>query len=143
VDVVGTSASLLDKSLIRRRTTANGIVKFSMTEGIREFAAQQLSAHAEVASIRSRHAGFFAAEARRAEEGVGTADETKSTEWASREQGNMLAALGYCLEARDLGQALYLAAALGWNWYLRGRVGESESTLEQVLISRHLCRPGF
>jgi non-specific serine/threonine protein kinase len=133
VDVFGACASLLDKSLIRRWTTAEGIVEFSMTEGIGEFAAQQLSAHAEVASIRSRHAAYFAAEARQAEEGVGTAQETKSSEWAGREQGNILAALGYCLEARDVGRALYLAAALGWSWYIRGRVGESESTLEQVL----------
>lgn len=132
-DVLGTAASLLDKSLIRRRVTADGTVEFSMTEGVREFAAQQLAAHAEVASIRGRHAAYFAAEARQAEEGVGTADETKSTEWAGREQGNVLAALAYCLEARDAGQALQLAAALGWYWYLRGRVGEGESTLEQVL----------
>jgi predicted ATPase/DNA-binding NarL/FixJ family response regulator len=133
MDVFDTTSSLLDKSLIRRRTRADGIVEFSMTEGVREFAAQQLSAHAEVASIRGRHAAYFAAEARQAEEGVGTADETRSTEWAGREQGNVLVALDYCLATRDVGQALYLAAALGWYWYLRGRIGESERSLEQVL----------
>jgi predicted ATPase/DNA-binding NarL/FixJ family response regulator len=133
MDVLDTTSSLLDKSLIRRRTRPDGIVEFSMTEGVREYAAERLAAHAEATTVRSRHATHFAAEAKQAERGVGTADETRVSEWVGYEQGNLVAALDYCLRSGNIGQALHLAAALGWYWYLRGRIGESESTLEQVL----------
>jgi predicted ATPase/DNA-binding CsgD family transcriptional regulator len=133
IDILAVTSSLLDKSLIRRTTRPDGTVEFSMTEGVREFAAQQLLAHGEVTRTTSAHATHFAEHAGRAEQGVGTADETQVWEWVGHEQGNLLAAFGHCLTHRELGLALQLAGALGWYWYTRGRIGEGEAALEQVL----------
>jgi predicted ATPase/class 3 adenylate cyclase len=49
-------ASLLDKSLVRRRTGRLGEERFWMLETIREFATEQLEASGEADGIRRRHA---------------------------------------------------------------------------------------
>jgi predicted ATPase len=51
-----TLASLLDKSLVRRRTGRLGEERFWMLETIREFALEQLNGSVESAALRSRHA---------------------------------------------------------------------------------------
>jgi predicted ATPase/class 3 adenylate cyclase len=51
-----TLASLLDKSLLRRRTGRLGEERFWMLETIREFAAEQLEEAEDAAEIRRRHA---------------------------------------------------------------------------------------
>jgi predicted ATPase/class 3 adenylate cyclase len=51
-----TLESLLDKSLLRRRTGALGEERFWMLETIREFAAEQLAASPEADAVRRRHA---------------------------------------------------------------------------------------
>jgi predicted ATPase/class 3 adenylate cyclase len=51
-----TLASLLDKSLVRRRTGRLGEERFWMLETIREFAAEQLEESGEAETIRGRHA---------------------------------------------------------------------------------------
>src|SRR5205085_4128728 len=47
-----TLASLLDKSLLRRRTDANGDERFWMLETIREFAQERLEASGEEDALR-------------------------------------------------------------------------------------------
>src|SRR6185312_9004603 len=51
-----TLASLLDKSLLRRRLDAAGHPRFWMLETIREFAAEQLEASDDAPRVHERHA---------------------------------------------------------------------------------------
>ena len=52
-------ASLLDKSLVRRRTGRLGEERYWMLEMIREFAGEQLVASGEASGIRRRHAALM------------------------------------------------------------------------------------
>jgi predicted ATPase/class 3 adenylate cyclase len=63
---VDTLASLLDKSLLRRRTGRVGEERFWMLETIREFAVEQLEESGEAEDLRRRHAERILAIAREA-----------------------------------------------------------------------------
>jgi predicted ATPase/class 3 adenylate cyclase len=53
---VETVASLLDKSLLRRRAEPSGVERYWMLETIREFAVEQLEASTDSENVRRRHA---------------------------------------------------------------------------------------
>ena len=135
LDVLATTASLLDKSLLRRVPRADETMQFAMLETLREFATQRLVAADELAPTATRHARYFAGLAGSAEAGIGTPEETFWWEWVGHERGNLRAALEYSLATGDLDSALRLGSALGWYWYTRGYLGEGQAALDRVLAA--------
>jgi non-specific serine/threonine protein kinase len=133
LDVLAATASLVDKSLLRRTTHPDQTAQFSMLESLREYAAEQLAAGGEQASTRSRHAVYFAGLATGAETGIGTADETFWWDWIGRERGNLRAALDHSLAVGDIAAAQRVGTALGWYSYTRGYFGEGQVALDRVL----------
>ncbi len=125
--------SLLAKSLIRRTTRADGTAGFSMLETIREFAAEQLERHDDVAAARARHAAYYAERATSIQVAGTGPGEAASHAWVGEENGNLRAALADRCGAGDLVRALELAIALGWYWYSRGHLGEGKATLDGLL----------
>jgi len=150
-DVLTIVTSLLDKSLIRRLPGDEQTAEFTMLGSLREFAAEQLAAHAEAGETRARHARHYATLAVEFEASIGLSEERTSVPFWGRYQGDLRAALDYCLDdsgpaaagpgdgrpgAGPDAQALSLAAALGWYHYTRGDLGHG-----QALVDRVLARP--
>jgi len=135
VDVLAATASLVDKSLLRRSIRPDQVAELSMLESLREYAAEQLAAHGEVEATRSRHAEYFAGLATRFEAGIGARDETFWWDWLGHGRGNLAAALDHALATGDKRSALRLGAALGWYWYTRGYLGEGQVALDRVLAA--------
>ncbi len=133
IDVVAATAALLDKSVINRSTRPDGVTFFTMLESIREYAAEQLTVHAEREPTRRRHAEFYAALAVQAESGIGTPDEDMWWSWLGYEHGNLRSALDHSLDEGNAATALKVAATLGWYWYTRGYVGEGRVILNRTL----------
>jgi predicted ATPase/class 3 adenylate cyclase len=109
-----TLASLLDKSLIRRRTGRLGEERYWMLETIREFAAEQLEATGEGRDIRRRHAERMLAIA----EGAHLSeDDDEPFDWrvALAEREDLRAALDWASEA-DILLGLELASNLEAFW---------------------------
>ncbi|MGQ0573422.1 MAG: ATP-binding protein, partial [Pseudonocardia sp.] len=136
--VVDDVMSLVDKSLLERRTHGDR-TRFVMLESLREFAGELLDEPAG-GPTRLQHARFYAALAARTEAVIGTADETASIADAGVEQGNLRAALECALAAGQAEWALRLAAALGWYYYTRGRLGEANATLDRAVAAADLVR---
>jgi predicted ATPase/class 3 adenylate cyclase len=109
-----TLGSLLDKSLLRRRTGRLGEERFWMLETIREFAAEELAASGGAAPIRRRHAERMLEIARRAHLDE---DDDQPFEWqvALAEREDLRAALDWAAEA-DVLLGLELASALEAYW---------------------------
>jgi non-specific serine/threonine protein kinase len=134
-DVVPTTASLVDKSLIRRAAGRGGVARFTMLESLREFAGEQLERAGETAATRARHARYFTALGGRIEARVGTADEWAAIEEVGLDVGNLREAHGHLLASGRAAEALPLASGLGWYCYTRGQLGEGQFVLERTVAA--------
>jgi predicted ATPase len=109
-----TLASLLDKSLLRRRTGRLGEERFWMLETIREFAAERLEKSGEAEALRRRHAERMLAisEAAHLSE-----DDNEPFNWpvALAEREDLRAALDWAAD-RDVLLGLELACSLESFW---------------------------
>jgi predicted ATPase/DNA-binding NarL/FixJ family response regulator len=127
--------SLLDKSLIRRLPGDEQTAEFSMLESLREYAAEQLTSHAEAEETRARHADHYAGLAAQFEAALGLAGEQAWLLQVVRHHADLRAALGYCLGGdRDV-RALWLASALGWYHYTHGDLDHGQTLVDAVLPS--------
>jgi predicted ATPase len=112
-----TLASLLDKSLVRRRTGLLGEERFWMLETIRDFALEQLeAARAEADSLRRRHATHFLALGKTANL-AGESEGPERPEIVRAEQDNFRAAIDWAID-RDPELAFRLAIALEQFWLM-------------------------
>jgi predicted ATPase/class 3 adenylate cyclase len=109
-----TLASLLDKSLIRRRTGLLGEERYWMLETIREFAAEQLEVSGEGDEVRRRHAKRMLTVAQKAHLDE---DDDEPFDWrvALAEREDIRAALDWAAE-EDVLLGLELASALEAFW---------------------------
>ncbi len=111
-----TVASLLDKSLLRRRTGLLGEERYWMLETIREFALEQLEATGEGDLLRRRHAEHFLALGETANltaESVGP----QRAEIVRAEQDNFRAAIDWAID-HDPALAFRLTIALEQFWVM-------------------------
>ncbi len=127
-----TLASLIDKSLVRRRTDDDGSDRYWMLETIREFAATRLVEDGEEQHVQRRLIDFLRSLARSAR--LGVADEQAGSidlEVAVRELDNIRGALQWASE-HDPIRGLELATALEEFWVIREAV-EGSLWLERLL----------
>ena len=135
-DVIETVGSLVDKSLVQRSARQGEVAEFVLLESLREFAAELLSEHDDLALSRARHAAYFAELATAQEARIGLPAEVGWwRESTASHEANLAAALDHCLEVGDTAPALQLAAALGWHSYLRGNIGAGLAQLSRALAA--------
>jgi predicted ATPase len=128
-------SSLIDKSLARPEGFAGKELRFSMLEIMREYALERLNEREETELRRDLHAKYFLALARKgAPEGM-TAPQEQLLERFLAESGNLRAAMRWLLDRGASGRAAQLGYAL-WNcWWLRSRLPEAVSWMEEVLAA--------
>jgi non-specific serine/threonine protein kinase len=124
--------SLLDKSLIRRVAGEDGAARFGMLVSLREFAAEQLGLHDELAETAARHARYFAVSACQWEATVGTNDETATWPLLAFVRADLVSAFADSRAGRHVDDTLWLATGLGWYWYTRGLLADAASLIEVV-----------
>jgi non-specific serine/threonine protein kinase len=141
-DVVAATASLVDKSLVRRVPGAGAAARFAMLESLREFAGELLDRAGEAASARERHAAWFATAAAGIDERIGTAEERAVIEAVGHDAGNLRAALAHARAGGATAAALQLATALGWYSYTRGQLGTGRAILDEAVGGADEEQPG-
>ncbi len=119
LDVLEGLGSLVDKSLVQQRESADGESRFAMLETIREYALERLEASGEAEAVRREHARYFLTLSLEAEPQLKGASQA---EWVDRllaEHDNTRAALAWGLKA-DVEVALRVAASQWRFWQLCG-----------------------
>jgi predicted ATPase/class 3 adenylate cyclase len=129
IDVLG---SLVDKSLVTRRTDEAGAVRFGMLATIREFALERLEETGEGEQVRRRQAGVFLDLAERAEPHLRTNDQKRWLDELELEHDNMRAALQWAIDAPDANVGVRMVGALWRFWHFRGHLAEGRRWAEEA-----------
>jgi predicted ATPase/DNA-binding NarL/FixJ family response regulator len=133
-DVLGLVASLVNKSVItRQHGTEQTTAWYQMLETIRQYGAEHLAAAEDVDALRVRHRDHYRSLAQQyAVETISP----KQADWfirLRREQGNVRAALEFCLADPEEGQAALEIAAPMWNFWFAGFLREGHRYLTRAL----------
>lgn len=127
--------ALAEKSLVLpgRLEEADPEPTFRMLETMRQFACEQLDACGELEPAGRVHARYFLELAERADPQLRCGDQQAWYLRLESEHDNLRAALRWLLDHQDATQALRLAGALGYFWWLRGYNAEALHWLEEGL----------
>ena len=125
--------SLVEKSLLFLRTDSDGEPRFRMLETIREYAAAQLEASAELEDVRRLHAGWFTELAESLDAESRTGDQPASVARFGEDYANLRAAIQWARERRECDLLLRIVTALWPFWSTRGYVAEGREALEAAL----------
>ncbi|HEY8647186.1 MAG TPA: BTAD domain-containing putative transcriptional regulator [Gaiellaceae bacterium] len=123
-------ASLLDKSLLRRRGE-----RVVMLETLREYAGEQLRALGEEDVLRDRHLASFVRLAAEAEPHLDASDQEAWYERLEAELPNIRSALAHAIAKPDPTAAVDLAGRLMRLWQVHGHLGEGEQWLDASLAA--------
>ncbi len=121
---------LVEKNLLRREG-AGGMLRFGMLETLREFGREALSA-SESGKVLEKHAGFFLSLA----ESAGGLKGPVQASWLisiDHEHDNLLEALRWAIENKQVEIGLRFAWPLYRFWSTRGRLTEGRESLANVL----------
>jgi predicted ATPase len=132
-DVFDELETLIDNSLLQSRE-ADGELRFSLLETIREYADEKLAASGEADRIRAAHAAHFAALAAQAEPALMGPAQAQWLDRLELERDNVRAALAWYAE-HDLERGLKLAADLYRFWEMHSHFAEGRHWL-QTFIDR-------
>ena len=133
IDVLEAVAALVDKSLLRQETQADGQPRLLMLETIREYALERLAASGEAEAVRRQHAIFFLRFSEEAEPKIRGAEHFL---WRTRlevEHDNLRAALRWTLESQEAEMGMQLAFSLVAFWRASNQDREGRNWCEQVL----------
>nr|WP_237418231.1 BTAD domain-containing putative transcriptional regulator [Actinomadura rayongensis] len=131
-DVLDVLTALVGKSLVTV-DASGGAPRYGMLETIRAYGLDRLAESGEEAAVRRAHAAYFLDLAETAAPRLHGADQLVWLARLTSEHDNLNAALRGAVAAGDARTAVRFCAALGWYWYLRGRVAESREHMAQAL----------
>jgi predicted ATPase len=133
-DVLDGLAALLDQSLLQRDVSADGELRFTMLETIREYACERLAATGQLAHVRNRHLACFLDLAEAVAPMLAGPCQVNCLNILEREYVNFRAALQWAIEsgAIDSVARLSLALAAFWEIHSHWRT-EGRTWLEAVV----------
>src|SRR6266702_2507527 len=133
IDVLEAVAALVDKSLLRQETQADGQPRLLMLETIREYALERLAASGEAEAVQRQHAIFFLRFSEEAEPQIRGAEHFLWRTQLEVEHDNLRAALRWTLESQEAEMGMRLAFSLVAFWRASNQDREGRNWCEQVL----------
>ncbi|MFI9560394.1 BTAD domain-containing putative transcriptional regulator [Nonomuraea endophytica] len=128
LDVLDLLARLIDRSLV---SVHEG--RYRLLESVAAYCVERLREAGELEGLQARHHRYYAGLAVRAEPYLRGGEQRQWLRRLDADAANLRAALGHAVRNGAAGEALALAGALGWYWFLRGRLSEGVRSLTAAL----------
>jgi predicted ATPase len=132
LDVLDLLARLVDRSLVVM-VDGPGALRYRLLESVAAYCADRLREAGEFERVRRRHRRYYADLAEQAEPYLHGPDHRRWLVRLDAEAANMRTALSNAIKDTDAHEALRLANALTWYWFLRGRLAEARRSLTAAL----------
>jgi tetratricopeptide (TPR) repeat protein len=133
-DVLDLLGRLVEQSLVAVQPGAAGDgVRYWMLEPVRQYAHEKLEESGEAETVGRSHASFFLALAERAYPELMGARQVDWLDRLDRENGNLMAAVSWALEAGEAETGARLGWALWLFWMIRGYQREGRRWMEALL----------
>jgi predicted ATPase/class 3 adenylate cyclase len=142
-DAIDGVASLVDKSLVRRRTAGGEQPRFRMLETIREFGREALADSDEEGEVVGRHADFFLDLAETLGSTLSVTVRLPLVEEIEASHDDIRAALNHATEHGGVERAMRVAGSLWRFWHLRGHFQEGRNRLMDLLARPEAAAPTF
>jgi predicted ATPase/DNA-binding CsgD family transcriptional regulator len=139
--VAGLLASLAGKSLVQ--VQAGAVIRYSLLETVRQFAAGQLAASGEETAVHARLLRWALEVARSAEAARPGAERAGWSDRLSAEQASIRAALSWALGGQEPEAGRELAARLARWWIATGRYSEAGQFLTTAAGIAAAAAPGI
>ena len=139
--VAGLLASLAGKSLVQ--VQAGPVIRYSLLETVRQFAAGQLAASGEETAVQGRLLRWALEVAQSADAALSTAEWTGWSDRLAAEQANIRAALSWALGGAEPEAGRELAARLARWWIATGRYSEAGQFLTTAAGVPAAAAPGI
>jgi predicted ATPase/DNA-binding NarL/FixJ family response regulator len=139
--VAGLLASLAGKSLVQ--VQAGAVIRYSLLETVRQFAAGRLAASGEETTVHARLLEWALEVARSAETAPLGAERAGWSDRLSAEQANLRAALSWALSGAEPEGGRELAARLARWWIATGRYSEAGQFLTTAAGIPAAAAPGI
>lgn len=130
--VVDLLVRLVDKSLLTVTHSADG-PRYRLLESVAAYCLDRLVEAGELEQVQEHYGRYYTALAERAQRHLYGHDQRKWLLRLDHETANLRSALGNAVRAGAAERALRLVNALGWYWFLRGRLAEARRWLEEAL----------
>lgn len=130
-EVLDLLARLVDRSLVVMTETADG-PRYRLLESVAAYSHERLDEAGESERIRQLHRRYYTELAERAEPHLRTGQQRHWLHRLDTETANLHRALDEAIQHDESELALRLVNALGWYWFLRGRLGEARRMLNLV-----------
>ncbi len=130
--VAGLLSQLVDRSLLTVVPSPAG-PRYRLLESVAAYAGERLSAAGELDAVRRRHRDHLLTLATRADAGLRGPDQRYWLDVLDTESANLRAVLDDAVRAGAAEPALRLVDALGWYWFLRGRLSEGRRSAAAAL----------
>lgn len=140
-DTLETLTALADKSMIEVMEGPDHEPRFRMLETLREYGLEQLAERGEE-DLRRRHRDFFLRFAEEAAPRMRSGEQRQILLLLDAEQPNLRMALRWSLDNDEGVEALRLASALGWYWWLRGHLSEGQTWYAEALAHERAAMHG-
>jgi predicted ATPase/DNA-binding SARP family transcriptional activator len=131
LEVPGLVSRLVDRSLVAVADGPDG-PRYRLLESVAAYALQRLREAGELIQLRLRHRRYYTGLAERADSHLRGHEQRSWLRRLDAEAANLLSALDSAVGDNDE-DALRLANALAWYWFLRGRITEARRALGAAL----------
>ncbi len=136
LDVFSGIELLLDNSLLKQQSLADGTMRFEMLLAIRDYAAERLQESGELGIMIGRHSQYYGERLQKIGFDYFTSGAIPALDWTDLEHDNLRALLSRSLATPE-GRAIapHLALGLTWFWYRRGFMSEGREWSERILAA--------